>query len=68
MNANDLRRCFSRRGYTQARVQKALGIKSQTTMSRKMRDGSFTLPEVRDLVRVLGIEPDEIYGIFFTDE
>ena len=62
INAKELKAQFTRRGYTQGQVQRAIGIKSQSTMSKKLRLGTFTLPECEKMIELLEISnPQEIF-------
>lgn len=64
MQSDELRACWIRKGLMQSQVQKAIGIKSQTTMTRKVKHGTFTQPELSRLVRVLDMDdPAEICHI-----
>lgn len=61
MNRNGLRAEIARNGFTQSHVANLLGI-SLKTMSIKMRDGSFTLPEANKLISLLDIsEPSKVF-------
>lgn len=61
LNRNRLRAEIARNGFTQSHVANLLGI-SLKTMSIKMRDGSFTLPEANKLISLLDIsEPSKVF-------
>ena len=66
LNKRELKAWFMRRGYTQEQVQKAIGIKSQSTFSRKLRNNSFTLKEAEAMIDLLGI--DNPADVFFGRE
>ena len=61
MNANALRGEVKRNGLTLAEVAKSIGI-SESSMSRKLKNGTFCLDEAVKLVELLDIkEPTEIF-------
>lgn len=62
MNVNALKGEIKRNGLTIAQAAKKIGI-SESTMSRKLKEGSFGLTEVNALIGLLGIEHPE--NIFF---
>lgn len=62
MNTKALKGCIVSKGYTQQDVAKAIGI-SQSTLSRKMKRGTFGLDEARKLIKLLDITNAE--EIFF---
>lgn len=65
MNTNALRGEIKRNGLTVAQTAKNIGI-SESTMARKLKEGSFCLAEVDALIGLLGIEHPEI--IFFDQK
>jgi len=65
VNKRELKAWFIRRGYTQEQVQKAIGIKSQSTFSRKLKNNSFTLKEAQAMIDLLEI--DNPATVFFCE-
>jgi len=60
-NRNALRAEMARNGKTQAECAKAINV-SNSTFSRKMRTGEFTLGEADGLINYLGIAtPDTVF-------
>lgn len=65
MNVNALKGEIKRNGLTIAQTAKKIGI-SESTMSRKLKEGSFGLTEANALIGLLGIEHPE--NIFFDNK
>lgn len=65
MNVNLFKSELIKNGYTQASLAKKIGI-SQSTMSRKLRNNSFTIEEAEAIIKILGIAQPS--SVFFTTE
>ena len=61
MNSNLLKSEFIKNGLTHAEVAKAIGI-SESTLTRKLKKGTFGLDEADKLIKLLKIaNPSEIF-------
>jgi len=62
MNANALKGEIKRNGLTIAQTAKKIGI-SESTMARKLKNGSFGIEEAVKLIKTLDIK--DAAGVFF---
>ncbi len=65
MNTSKLKGKIAEKGFTLEKLAAIIGI-DKSTMSRKMKNGGFSIKQANDIVIALGISADEAKDIFFS--
>ena len=56
------------KGFTRIELQRAIGLKSSTTMTYKVNDpGKFTVSEMQQVVKTLQLTQKQAIEVFFDD-
>lgn len=66
MNKNLLRAALALRGMSQANLADEMGI-TPITFGRKLRNDTFSLSQVRQIVELLKLDRSEAIAIFFPE-
>lgn len=66
LNTNELRGLIAKKGLSQRRIAKLIGV-TEKTFYLKMREGVFRTDELEEIAGILGIKRMDI-GLLFCDD